>query len=189
MAISYLLLVISIVWILSEIILSRVTFSHSEQAKTLDRSSLPFLWITIAVSVNLGILVGFTGIGFISYKPILISHVGIVLILLGLFVRWWAILILRRYFTANVSIQNGHQLITNGVYKYVRHPSYAGAILSFFGLGIAFSNWLVTIIIFFPVLFAFLRRIRIEENVLRKHFGEAYDQYSKSTSCLIPKIY
>jgi len=79
--------------------------------------------------------------------------------------------------------------VAKGIYKYVRHPSYAGSLLSFFGLGIAFSNWLVTLIIFVPILFAFLRRMRIEEDVLRKHFGEAYDQYSKNTSRLIPKIY
>jgi protein-S-isoprenylcysteine O-methyltransferase Ste14 len=189
MALSYLLLIISILWILSEIILSRMTYSHSEQAKILDRSSLPFLWITIVVSTTLGIFAGTTGVGFISYRTVIISHIGIVLILLGLIIRWWAILFLRSYFTANVSIQNDHQLIKGGMYQYVRHPSYAGSLLSFFGLGIAFSNWFVTIIIFFPILFAFLQRIKIEEEVLRKHFGEAYNQYSKNTSRLIPKIY
>ena len=186
---SYHLLIISILWILSEIILARVTYSPSEQSKTLDHSSLRFLWITILLSVNFGILVGTTGIGFIRDKATLISFIGIVFIVLGLLVRWWAILYLRRYFTVNVTIQQGHKLVKSGIYRYIRHPSYAGSLLSFLGLGLAFSNWLVTILIFFPILIAFLKRIRIEEDILKKHFTGEYDQYCKFTSRMIPKIY
>ncbi|MGD1046396.1 MAG: isoprenylcysteine carboxylmethyltransferase family protein [Bacteroidota bacterium] len=142
------------------------------------------------MSIMIGMFVGTTGYGFVrAGNTIIIVKIGFVVILIGLILRWWAILSLRKYFTVNVSIQNTHQLVIQGIYKYIRHPSYAGSLLSFLGLGITFSNWIVTIIIFFPILFAFLWRIRIEEDVLRKYFGEAYSQYCKDTSRLIPKIY
>lgn len=189
MSLSYSLLIVSILWVLSEILLAVITYSRTEHSKIQDRSSFRYLWIIIMMSIMIGMFVGTTGYGFVRTGNGFIAKTGFVLILIGLIVRWWAILSLRRYFTVNVSIRNTHELVAKGIYKYVRHPSYAGSLLSFFGLGIAFSNWLVTLIIFVPILFAFLRRMRIEEDVLRKHFGEAYDQYSKNTSRLIPKIY
>jgi protein-S-isoprenylcysteine O-methyltransferase Ste14 len=189
MILSYSLLIVSILWILSEILLAIITYSRTEHSKIQDRSSFRYLWIIILMSIMIGMFVGTTGYGFVRTGNGIIAKIGFVLILIGLIVRWCAIISLRKYFTVNVSIRNTHQLVARGIYQYVRHPSYAGSLLSFFGLGITFSNWLVTIIIFFPILFAFLRRIRIEEDVLRKYFGETYDQYSKNTSRLIPKIY
>lgn len=175
MTVSNLLFIISILWIGSEIILARIAYSPSKDAKTLDRSSLRYIWITIALSVNIGVFIGMTGFGYIQHIAFIASRIGLSLIIIGCIVRWWSIYSLRRYFTVNVSIQEDHRLVESGIYHYIRHPSYAGSLLSFLGLGIVFSNWIVAIIIFFPILFTFLHRIKIEENALRNHFGESYE--------------
>lgn len=183
------LFIVSIIWIVSEILLARITYTHTEHSQSQDSSSLRYIWVTIVVSILLGIFVETTGYGYIYIVNTLIVKIGFVFILIGLIIRWWAIISLRKYFTVNVFIQNAHQLVAKGIYRYVRHPSYAGSLLSFLGLGITFCNWISGSIIFLPILFAFLRRIRIEEDVLQKHFGEEYSRYMKNTSRLIPKIY
>jgi len=116
---------------------------------------------------------------------------GIVLIFIGLFVRWWTIRTLGIYFTARVNIEEKHEVINIGPYKFlkIRHPAYLGTLLivlgipfvlrSFIGLGIA-----VGIVV--PV---YLYRISVEEEALQKKMGEAYVGFSKETNRLIPKIF
>ena len=189
MNISIIIIVISAFWIISEIILSFAKRSEAKESSRLDRSSLSFLWIAILLSVFIGVFLGVRGIGFIRVRYNLLSICGIILMLLGLVLRWTAILTLRRYFTVDVSILPGHQIVKKGIYKYIRHPSYAGSLLSFLGLGLAFSNWLSTIIIFIPILTAFIYRMQVEEKALIQAFGEEYLDYSNTTKRLIPKIY
>lgn len=68
---------------------------------------------------------------------------GNVLILLGFALTTWAMAV-NRNFEAQVRIQRdrGHQVITGGPYRFVRHPGYAGVILSFyFGMPLALGSW------------------------------------------------
>jgi len=189
MSIYLIIILISALWILSEVILGGTRHSGSKESKKLDKSSLSFLHITISLSVFSGVLLGVYGIGLIQVRHHLLSICGIFLMLLGLVLRWTAILTLRRYFTVDVSILPGHQIVKKGIYKYIRHPSYAGSLLSFLGLGLAFSNWLSTIIIFIPILTAFIYRMQVEEKALIQAFGEEYLDYSNTAKRLIPKIY
>ena len=114
---------------------------------------------------------------------------GLVLIVLGLALRWIAILSLGRMFTVDVAIVRGHHLVTTGIYQRVRHPSYSGALLSFLGLGLTFSNYLSALVIFVPICVAFLYRIHIEEQTLTAAFGDEYRNYRVATKRLIPGVY
>jgi protein-S-isoprenylcysteine O-methyltransferase Ste14 len=182
------LLIISFLWLISEIILSLLKRS-SPSVKNLDKSSLRILWITILVSISVGIYLAMSGIGRFNIYARETYSIGLLFILAGLLVRWFAIFQLRKYFTVNVSIREDHQLIQKGLYRYLRHPSYSGSLLSFLGLALVFNNWLTFLIIFFPILFAFLYRISVEEAQLRKSFGDDYLAYAQRTKKLIPGFY
>jgi protein-S-isoprenylcysteine O-methyltransferase Ste14 len=82
-----------------------------------------------------------------------------------------------------------HRIVREGIYRFIRHPAYAGSICSFIGLGVFFGNYLSVIVIGLPVTAAFLHRIRIEEKVLTAQFANEYADYSSSTKRLIPGIY
>jgi protein-S-isoprenylcysteine O-methyltransferase Ste14 len=75
------------------------------------------------------------------------------------------------------------------MYRFVRHPAYAGSLLSFLGLALCFSNYLTMLIVFIPVCLAFLNRIHIEENAFIDAFGNEYLDYCASTKRLIPGIF
>jgi protein-S-isoprenylcysteine O-methyltransferase Ste14 len=180
---------VGLIWLVSEIILARVTLAKSDKAKGLDRSSLRLLWLLIGVSLSAGIYLGSRGIGYIATGSLVISVAGLALIFLGLVIRWTAILTLRRHFTVNVNIGDSHQLIDTGIYRFVRHPAYTGSLVSFLGLGLTFSNWLCTLVIFVPIFFAFAYRICVEEQALNEHFGDQYKQYCLKTRRLLPLIY
>ncbi len=180
---------ISTIWIISEIILAIVKRSGENENKALDKASLRILWITIVISIALGVYLSTRGVGFIHPGYKIISSCGLISIVLGLMLRWTAILTLRKYFTVDVSISSEQKLIETGLYRYIRHPAYTGSLLSFLGLGLSLSNWLSTLIIALSTFFAFSYRIRIEEAALIGAFGEKYLQYSARTKRLIPGIY
>ena len=184
-----LIMPISALWFISELALAVLKRSSSEPTDKKDRSSFWWLWVTILISVSVGVYCGILGIGHIGYIGFWLGYAGIVLILLGLVIRWLAILTLRRFFTVDVAIARGQEIISKGLYGHIRHPAYAGTLLSFLGLGLAFSNWLSIIIIFVPILAAFLYRIKIEEAAMREAFGEPYSDYCRHTRGLIPGIY
>jgi protein-S-isoprenylcysteine O-methyltransferase Ste14 len=154
-----------------------------------DKSSLKILWITIALSVTVGIILRNTTFVLTDSYAVLIYNVGVCLICLGLFIRWIAILKLKKSFTVNVSISEDQKMVKSGIYKYIRHPAYSGSLLSFLGLGIVFNNWMTLFIIFIPILIAFLYRIRVEEKVLSQAFGSQYTDYIKSSWKLVPKVF
>jgi len=118
-----------------------------------------------------------------------IAYLGLFLIISGVVIRIAAIRTLGNFFTVNLAIHNDHQLIKKGLYKFIRHPSYTGSLLSFVGLGVSFNNWLSLVVIFIPILISFLYRIKVEEKLMLQQFGSEYINYQKNTKRIIPLIY
>jgi protein-S-isoprenylcysteine O-methyltransferase len=110
------------------------------------------------------------------------------LVIAGLALRWAAVLQLGRAFTTQVAITRGHILHTEGVFRYIRHPSYTGLLLYDLGLGIALSDGLAIIALTTLPYWAIHQRIRVEEALLSSHFGAAYDKYRRQTGKLLPKL-
>lgn len=93
------------------------------------------------------------------------------------------------FFTTQVSIQTTHRLFNKGPYRYIRHPSYTGLILSFSGAGIAMGDFLSLFILLIPLIYILIKRINIEEPLLQRHFGKDYAHYCQRTKKLIPGLY
>jgi len=175
-------------WALSEILINRFMRSMAGDKKDKDKNSLAFIWITIVISMTVAIYISIN-----YYFPISPFHAikffGSGLIFTGVILRGIVISSLGKYFTADVTIRQGHQLKKDGFYKYLRHPSYSASLLSFIGFGISLNNWVSLIIVVVAILFAFIRRINVEEKALTEYFGQEYIDYKRSTFRLIPFIY
>ena len=72
--------------------------------------------------------------------PAYFAKIGMLITAVGICIRIKAVLTLKKAFTLNVQISKEQQLITNGMYKFVRHPAYTGSILSLLGVSIALKN-------------------------------------------------
>jgi len=125
----------------------------------------------------------------ISGGRISLFFVGICLMLLGIALRWYSAAILGKYFTFDVAIQSGQTLVEAGPYRYVRHPSYTGALLSLLGFGLALGNWAGLVANLSCIGFAYGYRIPIEEAALTSALGEAYSQYARRTWRLVPFLF
>jgi protein-S-isoprenylcysteine O-methyltransferase len=179
-----------IIYGVSEIGLSLRRRASGGETQLEDKGSLRLLWITIMVSVFLAFFVfsAFPQAGFPqAAAPVRI--VGIVFYAAGLCLRWYSIIYLGRFFTVNVAIAADHQLIDGGPYRYVRHPSYSGALLAFLGLGLTLANWASLAILLIPIFSVFVRRMHIEEAALLQGLGPQYRSYMNRTKRLIPGVY
>lgn len=155
----------------------------------LDRGSLALFDVSGVLTVPAGIVLGFTDYGRVRACAVYVAALGLALLVAGTVLRRAAIKELWSYFTVNVSIAEGQRIVRRGLYKRVRHPSYTGLLLRYLGLGLAFANWLSAALIFLPLLCATVYRIRVEEEALKRHFGEEYIDYCRATRRLIPGVY
>jgi len=183
-------LIISGLWVISEIGLAvYARASKREDVSIQERTSFKRLWLVIIPCTIIGGFWSPQPLGMVKFARAYVMGGGLGLLILGMIIRWKAVFTLRKYFTVEVSIVKNHKVIKRGEYKYIRHPAYAGSLLSFFGLGWALGNWISFLVIFFPILWAFLKRIKVEERMLLTALGEEYANYMKTTRRLIPKIY
>jgi protein-S-isoprenylcysteine O-methyltransferase len=174
---------------LSEAGLAVFKRAKAADTRAADGGSLALLWIVIIASVFLAY--GMAGaVPALQFGPAaLFIDLGVVLFVSGLALRWYSILLLGRFFTVDVAIAADHRLIETGPYRFIRHPSYSGALLAFVGLGFCLHNWASLAVIVIPTLLAFSRRIRIEERALALGLGDEYRNYMHRTKRLIPAVY
>lgn len=149
----------------------------------------PWHWLLGDIPVDLGWSLWYDTSSAESSAMTLCDRWATVLFVAGLSLRWIAILSLKRAFTVKVTILKDHQLKSDGVYRWVRHPSYTGMYIYALGLGLALHSLLAIAILLWGVWFTTNNRIPVEEAVLEGHFGDAYRTYKQKTWKLFPLIY
>ena len=91
-------------------------------------------------------------------------------------------------FTWPLASQQKHDLISSGFYRFVRHPSYAGAFIGGIGWVLVFRSGL-GLMLMASLLPAFLPVVWSEEELLMEEFGDDYQAYRKRTWRLVPFVY
>jgi protein-S-isoprenylcysteine O-methyltransferase Ste14 len=118
-----------------------------------------------------------------------VRYLGLIITAIGGFVRVATVFELGHRFSIFVAVQPDHHLKTDGFYRFVRHPSYLGALLAMAGWALVFrsiAGLLLTAAMCMPII----ARIRAEEEFLVREFGEQYRSYQQHTRWrLLPFVY
>lgn len=185
-AISFIVLVVA--WVLFELWLG---WRRRSQDRSRDRGTLVLLLATIGACIVAAVWLAWQPAGRIEDPGLrrLLSWSGQSLMLAGMLLRYWSVRVLARFFTIDVAVQEGHELIRRGPYRWVRHPSYTGSLATFLGFGLALGNLWSLLVLMTPVVIAFLRRIRVEERVLAEAFPAEYPEYARQTRRLVPFLW
>ncbi len=118
----------------------------------------------------------------------IIRYLGLVLLASGFIVMMWAEMALGRHFSLHVTIQEGHQLVTGGLYRYLRHPRYLGIIVFNVGIALVYRSGLALMLIA-ALLAVLLWRIHDEELLLRNTFKGEWESYSRRSWRLLPFVH
>jgi protein-S-isoprenylcysteine O-methyltransferase Ste14 len=154
-----------------------------------DQGTLPLVWILISGGCLVGFLLAPRVFVFRWPESLAIVLLADMLLLAGIILRIWAIVHLGKLFTVDVGIQQGHRVVQDGPYRFVRHPSYSGSMIALIGMACLTFNWLGFLVIIVSSLTAYSIRISAEEKMLLQNLGEDYRRYAARTKRLIPGIY
>lgn len=167
----------------SEVALNLRKRARRANARSHDAGTLSLVWLAIGVGASIFVerrleLGHFSGGRAVNAMVLTLLSGGILL-------RWWAVLVLGRFFTVDVAIHEGHQVVTRGPYALVRHPSYTGALLVFVAIGLTYGSWPALGALVVPIVAALVLRIRVEERALESALGDAWRSYAAQTARLL----
>jgi protein-S-isoprenylcysteine O-methyltransferase Ste14 len=115
------------------------------------------------------------------------AALGAALTFAGLAFSIWARLVIADNWSGYVELKRDHELIVAGPYRWVRHPIYTGLLLAFIGSALAVGEWRGVLAVAIAAA-SFWRKLRLEEAVMRRQFGEAYARYAARVPALIPRM-
>ncbi len=130
----------------------------------------------------------FVQIQEMNYRFSIVSAFGPGLLLIGFSMCRVAKRTLGKYYSYGLKTLGKQELVKHGIYKHVRHPIYLAMLLYNSGIPLLFSSLYGFLLmqVFIPLV---LYRIKIEEDILIKKFGDEYHEYMKRTKKLIHFIY
>jgi protein-S-isoprenylcysteine O-methyltransferase len=150
-----------------------------------DRGSTALILLTVWISLGIALAFGYGGVGQL---PDWVFYPGIFLMLLGIGVRQWSITVLGRFFSLDVRVVEDHKVVDKGPYRWVRHPSYTGVLITFIGLSLAVQSIGALLVLLAVFTISFGYRMKVEEKTLLTELGDNYASYMKKTKRIIPHL-
>jgi protein-S-isoprenylcysteine O-methyltransferase Ste14 len=169
---------------------TRVRSWRHREGEHRDRGS--YLLIIVCVSAGLvgaGLVAGAVTSAELSAIRWPLFGAGIALMLAGIVLRQWAVAMLGDSFTIVVRVREGQDVIDTGPYRFVRHPSYTGMLITFAGFGLALGNWISILCAIVVPLIGIVVRIRVEERALLQGLGEPYRRFAQTRKRLVPRVW
>lgn len=165
---------------------TEVNLSSGEREDRANRWVLPAFGVIGLLS---GFLPAYTDrIDFWTFGGEGVRWLGALLFIIGGALRLWPVFVLGNRFSGLVAIQPGHRLVTDGIYRKLRNPSYLGMLITAVGWALAFRSGVGLLLVALTMV-PLMARIHAEEALLRAQFGSEYEAYCKRSWRLIPGIY
>jgi protein-S-isoprenylcysteine O-methyltransferase Ste14 len=176
-----------LLWAGSEVLIG-LTHQAPLKGRRQDRFSGPVLIVFLVGAVWLGMIVARRDpASDIVAGRSFVYGLGIAIAVAGIALRWYAVITLGRFFTTRVMTSPDQRVVATGPYRFVRHPSYTGMLLTVLGILLCSGNWLA-LACFVIALPGFAYRIRVEERALTNALGDPYRDYMRRTKRLVPFV-
>jgi protein-S-isoprenylcysteine O-methyltransferase Ste14 len=186
------------VWALCAIAWYVIRYPHERRARktavTRSRRDVREIALMSISLTGLGILpiayvaTGFDHFGDYSFSPAR-AWIGAAVFLIALFLFYRTHHDLGRNWSISLEVRDQHRLVTDGIYRYVRHPMYTAFFLWAIAQALLLQNWIAgpAGMVGFGTLFLF--RISREEHMMLETFGEEYRAYAARTKRLLPWLF
>ena len=174
-----------IAFVLSEVFLRRGATAKSLKPTRTDRGTTLLLSACYMAVVGILFFPNLPG----TVLPTAVAWVGVGAACAGLALRWWAMIVLGRFYTRTLTTTSDQHVVAHGPYRWVRHPGYLGCLLTWVGAAAATRNVLVVVLVLVVLLLAYARRMAVEEAMLVESLGEAYVAYQRRSWRLVPFLF
>ncbi len=112
---------------------------------------------------------------------------GVVITAAGIGFAIWARVYLGGNWSGSITVKVGHELVRSGPYRWVRHPIYTGLILAVIGTAVE-RRQVRGVVAVVLVYIGFKMKSKIEERTMIATFGPAYEEYSRTTGAIVPRL-
>lgn len=116
-----------------------------------------------------------------------IRIIGLPVYLIFSWIQVWSFKSLGDNYSQDIIIKKDHQLITNGPYRYIRHPQYFSQLLINIGGAAATVSYVLGALTLIEIPIYIMRAL-LEDKLLAKHFADQFSAYKKKSSFMIPFI-
>lgn len=166
---------------------NRKAAKTDQRVSQTERILLGLLWVVMFIFPLIYSVTNW--LDFANYTlPLWMGCLGVVLMGCALFVFTRAHKDLKSNWSPSLEIFESHTLVTNGIYKYIRHPMYASQWIWGIAQILLLWNWMAgPLDLLFFILF-YILRVRAEEKMMQDKFGDQYREYMKKTGGVIPRI-
>lgn len=114
---------------------------------------------------------------------------GVTCLAIGLWLFYRSHADLGTNWSVTLELRKEHRLITQGVYRAIRHPMYSALLLYGVGQALVVPNWVAGVLNLIAFAILFTLRVGAEEKMMAEQFGEEYAAYSARTKRLIPGVW
>ncbi|MCH7516526.1 MAG: isoprenylcysteine carboxylmethyltransferase family protein [Bacteroidetes bacterium] len=137
----------------------------------------------------IGLILGVFQLGTLEYTTEynLIRYIGLAVYLVFSWTQVWAYKTLGENYSQDILIKKNHQLVTNGPFKFIRHPQYTSQILIDLGGAASTLSFIVAPFAVIQIPFILLRA-SLEDKLLAKHFTDSFVSYKKKSGFVLPFI-
>lgn len=149
--------------------------------------------LTVSLAGYLGVPIIYLATPWLSFadypfQPPLLGA-GVLASAASLWLFWRSHADLGRNFSARLVIRRKHDLVTNGVYRLIRHPMYSSFLLWSLGQALLLPNWMTGLAGLFGFCILYFVRVGREETLMLQTFGDAYRDYMVRTKRILPYVY
>lgn len=187
-----------IIYFMGLIIMSIIRLPYSRQTKT--NQIVDSRKTTIEILLLSLLFVGMMVVPLIyAFTPLLSfadfqfpswgGWIGVAVSVVALWLFWRSHADLGRNWSPTLELRKGHQLITSGVYKYVRHPMYAASLMWGVAQILILHNWIAGCSPLLSIMLMYFLRVPHEEQMMLDQFGEEYQSYMNRTGRIIPRLF
>jgi protein-S-isoprenylcysteine O-methyltransferase Ste14 len=188
--------VFKIVYFVELLIISFVRQRHTVKFRTLEiridrKTTLDLLLLgVVGIAMLIPLVYVFSSVlDFADYAlPDWVGWIGAVLFGVAIWLLWRSHADLGRNWTPTLGIRDEHTLVTEGVFKYIRHPMYAAHLLWGIAQVLMLHNWIAGYSLLVTTLPQYLLRVNAEEQMMLEQFGDTYRAYMQRTGQLIPRL-
>ena len=120
-------------------------------------------------------------------QPDACTAIGIVVMLAGLRLFWRSHADLGESWSVTLELNAQHRLVTEGLYREVRHPMYASFLVLGVGQALLVANWIAGLSGLAAVALLMAVRLPREEAMMIEQFGDEYRDYRRRVGAVMPR--
>jgi protein-S-isoprenylcysteine O-methyltransferase Ste14 len=187
-----------ILWLIGTVIWFAVRYPHQRRSRQVakasstdrkrERATLAVTALLVHVVPLIYVLTGWPRFADYEFRPAL-AVAGALVFAFAIWLFHRSHKDLGTNWSIALDIRQKHALVTNGVYRFVRHPMYSAFWLNALAQTLLLPNWIAGPAGLFGIALLYFSRLGREERMMLETFGEDYRAYMARTARLIPGVY